>query len=204
MAFIYKINNKINNKVYIGKTERSIDKRFSEHKNDSKKRKCEVRPLYRAMNKYGIENFTIELLKETDTPEADEIYYIELYNSYKYGYNATLGGDGARYADINIDELKNKYINDMSNSIRSLAKEYNHDQETISRYLKIAGVTVTLGDRTRCVSVNQIDSKTGIIVCVHETVSKAAMSLGMTNGSHISKCAQGKRKTAGGYCWEYV
>lgn len=31
MGYIYKITNNINGKMYVGKTERSINKRFSEH-----------------------------------------------------------------------------------------------------------------------------------------------------------------------------
>ena len=59
MAYIYKITNDINGKIYIGKTYNSIEKRFKEHCKDRLKRKCEQRPLYSAMNKYGIEHFYI-------------------------------------------------------------------------------------------------------------------------------------------------
>ena len=93
MAYIYKIVNDINNKVYIGKTEFSIEKRFKEHCRDSKK-EHQNRPLYNAMNKYGIEHFKIELIEECNNPEEREIYWIQHFDSYKNGYNATLGGDG--------------------------------------------------------------------------------------------------------------
>ena len=88
MAYIYKIINKKNNKIYIGKTEFSIEKRWKEHLRDSKKNLD--RPLYRAMNKYGIENFDIEQVEKTDSPVEREQYWIEYYGSFKYGYNATL------------------------------------------------------------------------------------------------------------------
>ena len=61
MSFIYKITNQINGKSYIGKTNLpSIQERFKEHISDSKRARMEKRPLYSAMNKYGIENFKIE------------------------------------------------------------------------------------------------------------------------------------------------
>ena len=60
MSYIYKITNDINNKVYVGKTNLTIEKRFREHCTDSKKFTIEKRPLYNAMNKYGIEHFHIE------------------------------------------------------------------------------------------------------------------------------------------------
>ena len=58
MAFIYKITNTINNKWYIGKTERNISIRWKEHI-----RHIEMYPnipLYKAMKKYGIQAFIIE------------------------------------------------------------------------------------------------------------------------------------------------
>ena len=59
-GYIYKITNLINQKAYIGKTTSTIEKRWKEHCQDYKRRQYEKRPLYDAMNKYGIENFSIE------------------------------------------------------------------------------------------------------------------------------------------------
>ena len=94
MAYIYQITNDINGKIYIGKTEFSLEKRFKEHCQDAFRERCEKRPLYAAMRKYGIEHFHIELLEETDNPEERETFWIEEKQSFKFGYNATLGGDG--------------------------------------------------------------------------------------------------------------
>ena len=69
MAYIYKITNDINDKVYIGKTNLNIKKRFTQHCTDAFKEKNEKRPLYRAMQKYGVEHFHISLIEETDPNE---------------------------------------------------------------------------------------------------------------------------------------
>ena len=101
MAYIYKIWNDINNKVYIGKTNRSLKTRFHEHCRDSKKENRNNRPLYKAMNKYGVENFHIEELEETsrELSSKRECYWIGYYNSFHNGYNATKGGDGKPWVD---------------------------------------------------------------------------------------------------------
>ena len=65
------------------------------------------------MNKYGLEHFHVSLIEKTDIPEEREKYWIEFFNSFKYGYNATLGGDGKPYVDYNLvistyKQLKNQ------------------------------------------------------------------------------------------------
>lgn len=92
---IYKITNGINNKVYIGCTVTSLEKRYYEHlyrcfKTDYKSK------LYNSIKKYGEENFTIELIEECEVIHIYEIErkYIEQYNSFKNGLNSTLGGEG--------------------------------------------------------------------------------------------------------------
>ena len=95
-GYIYKITNDINDKIYIGKTLYSIEKRWKEHCMDRTKEEAKNRPLYKAMNKYGKEHFHIEVVEECDEEilSMREIYWIETYHSYSNGYNATLGGDG--------------------------------------------------------------------------------------------------------------
>ena len=78
MAFIYKITNLINGKMYVGKTTKTIQQRFKEHCQDSKKERLSHRPLYSDMKEYGCENFSVELLEEDNSnPEQKEIQWIE-------------------------------------------------------------------------------------------------------------------------------
>jgi group I intron endonuclease len=65
MGYVYIIKNKVNDKVYIGKTNLSVEKRFKQHIRECKKSRCEKRPLYAAMLKHGTDNFYIECLEET-------------------------------------------------------------------------------------------------------------------------------------------
>lgn len=96
---IYKITCKVNGKSYIGQTHENIERRFARHmgyqKNDNDTK------FYRAVNKYGVENFYIEQIDTANTQEElddKEIYWIKYYDTYKNGYNSKLskgrcGGD---------------------------------------------------------------------------------------------------------------
>lgn len=90
---IYKITNLKTGECYIGQSV-DVKKRIYDHL----KAACGVDTpkdnlLYQAMKKYGIENFSIELLQECTNQELNqkEKYFIELYQSHIYGYNKTSG-----------------------------------------------------------------------------------------------------------------
>ena len=140
MGYIYCITNLINGKQYIGKTTYSVTKRFQEHCRDSKKERCNKRPLYDAMNKYGIENFIVEELCECDNEELSsyEIQYIEKYNTYSKGYNATKGGDGSILFDYNlILELYQKGL-----SMVEVASKVECCVDTVSKVIHINNVPI--------------------------------------------------------------
>ena len=69
MSFIYKITNDINDKIYVGKTNLSLQERFLQHCRDSQKESILNRPLYKAMNKYGVNHFQIELIEKNSQVE---------------------------------------------------------------------------------------------------------------------------------------
>ena len=97
MQGIYKITNLINNQSYIG-VSNNIEKRFKDHKERAflKGDKEYEKTLYRAFRKYGLENFSFEILQEeNDSKKRCELeqYYIKLYDTFHNGYNETIGGD---------------------------------------------------------------------------------------------------------------
>ena len=61
-GYIYLIENKINGKKYVGCTIYTIEYRFQEHIKTINK--FPNRPLYRAMKKYGVNNFLISILEK--------------------------------------------------------------------------------------------------------------------------------------------
>lgn len=103
---IYKATNKINGKVYIGQTIRTLKVRIN----------CHLRanshyPFGNALRKYGIENFDIKVIDEALTKEElneKEIYWIKFYDCQRssgHGYNITAGGDDN---PMNYPELREK------------------------------------------------------------------------------------------------
>ena len=88
MIGIYKITNTLNNMCYIGQSK-NISKRWNNHKSvyDNENSHGYNYYLYRAMRKYGIENFTFEIIEECDIDSLNEreIYWINYYDSYNNG-----------------------------------------------------------------------------------------------------------------------
>ena len=102
VSAIYCFRNTINNKCYVGQAEQ-LRKRLLHHINNFKNCRYDA-PLYRAMTKYGLDAFEVEILEIIDglsdrmeikkKLDEFEIYYIEHLNSYApNGYNQTRGGD---------------------------------------------------------------------------------------------------------------
>jgi group I intron endonuclease len=91
---LYKITNLLNNKVYVGQTTRPLSHRWTQHLRDSV---CFDYPLYRAIRKYGVENFKCEELLTANSIEelnkAEQQFINDLNTTNRYvGYNILPGG----------------------------------------------------------------------------------------------------------------
>ena len=214
-GYIYKITNDINDKVYIGFCTTSIKERFATHKKDSQKRTCEKRPLYRAMNKYGVEHFQIEQIEECDINILGEReqYWISYYNSYHYGYNATRGGDGKPLYDHQaiLNRLQEHPYP------AAIAKEFGCCVDIIRDIAKRNGIDVKHPSNEALrlklqKTIQAIDKNTDEVIAEFESTVKAAewcfqnkycAALNSGVRSHIGEVANGKRKTAYGFKWRY-
>lgn len=107
MAIIYKIENKLNHKKYIGQSKLTLEWRLTNKwcghlvaaENGYKSKLCN------ALRKYGKDNFTYEVIEERSNSEFSskelmqqwlnerEIYWIAYYDSQHSGYNQTKGGE---------------------------------------------------------------------------------------------------------------
>lgn len=97
---IYKYQNKINGKIYIGQSN-NIEKRYQQHIYDAEYRAEKGTGIDLAIKKYGIENFTFEIIEQCSLNIIDERekYWIKYYDSYNNGYNRTIGGNSLKGED---------------------------------------------------------------------------------------------------------
>jgi group I intron endonuclease len=128
MVGIYKITNKINNKVYIGESQ-NIERRWEEHKEHLKENKHHSYKLQQDYNTYGEENFIYEVVEEISSNIKLSVRqllciifedkYIKQYNSIEQGYNVEytlqriLEGKRGVFDEKCINQRYTKMLTDM-------------------------------------------------------------------------------------------
>lgn len=206
MGFIYLVTNKINGKIYVGKTKYTITTRWSQHKCEAKRLIPNVY-FVRALHKYGPENFSVIELEQCDNILLNERerYYIALYhsNDKEIGYNSTNGGDGAeKYAPDDIYKL---WLDGLT--LTEINQELNCCTQTASTTLKGFGVTEyeirsraqTKVSETRKKPILQYDLKGNLIkryTCLQEAVAVTGFS-----ETNIRQVCNHNMYTANGYIW---
>ena len=133
---IYQIVNKVTNDFYIGKTK-DFQKRFYQHKYNAFQRKSQSH-LYHAMRKYGIDNFSFNILDEAKTStelNEKEIYWI---NNLNPSYNMTKGGDGGDTSQSPnfIESMKRRDISGSNNPM--FGKKRNIPKQQLTNAHKLA------------------------------------------------------------------
>lgn len=177
----------------------------------------------RARVKYGISNFTYEVIvrnryrtKKEAKEELDklEIYYIGLYDSYKNGYNCTIGGN-TTLGCICTEETKKKISK--SNTGKKRSNDVKKKLSNIRRGRKFssthkANLSKALKGRRCTWSDKIITSKSirpiiqyntdGNYLNEYNSVREASEKTKIKMCT-IYKCLSGDNKTAGGFIWKY-
>ena len=117
---VYIINNLINGKYYIGKTLFTAKERWKQHISEAKQHRNNVY-FYKAIRKYGADNFKVDVICTANSPEQLSILeniWIVCLRSFdpKIGYNATFGGEGARLTDEVKIKISTSLINRYKNN----------------------------------------------------------------------------------------
>lgn len=208
MIGIYKITNQLNGKCYIGQSIDIYD-RWTKHRSrpfqvsDNSYDTC----LYRAIRKYGLDNFIFEVVEECSCEQLNEreIFYIDFYNSHytKSGYNMTFGGEGGIRRD-------NKKICDMwdeGHTISKIAKELSCSRNTVKSALKQFGKYDTDEIKNRWSkqngrSVSQYDENFNLLK-TWASARQVEKEIGIDH-SCIGDCCNYIAKQAGGFKWRYT
>lgn len=140
---IYKITNKVNGKIYVGQTIKSLKERFQKHcwgttNNDKYHLNMAIK---KAIRKYGKENFTIELIEEVETNKLDEreVYWISFYDSYNKGYNCTLGGQNGATRKCKLSWIEENEVIEakyLGFSIKEIEEVYGIDRTSVHNIFK--------------------------------------------------------------------
>jgi group I intron endonuclease len=138
MINIYKITNKVDGKIYIGRTKHNIAERFKQHVRESKQSVSSFSYFKRAIRKYGVENFVVELIEQCnpDVAHEREEYNIKLFNSIdeKIGYNSRWKSVG------NIREVQESTRILLRNTARNYWNKLSPEKRTVELSRRWKGV----------------------------------------------------------------
>lgn len=206
-------------KCYIGQTT-----------NESRRRQKWFGPDYhyagtkidRARHKYGRTNFTYEVLvrnlyasKKIAVKDLNilEIYYIGLFNSYKNGYNCTIGGDGV--TGFKMTRAQRLYMSKI-NTGKKLSEETKRKIGEVSRYIqnlpenKIKMSNIRKGRKNPNAILAMTKAKERPIIqlslegdFIREFNSINEAYAFLSKRGNIAAVCRGKRLSAFGYKWKY-
>lgn len=218
---IYKITNQYNGHCYIGQS-RAVRARWREHIRASQDKNDVAYwyPLMCAFRKYGVENFTFELLEETKVSELSdrEKFYMQLYNATghaNYNQTDTIGGNCKQPAYVSqlcIDLIANQL------SFNELAVKYHISSSSVSEincgrmwhnnaYTYPIRSAKDISRRVFGKPIICIDKQTNAIInrysCAAEFADLHPEFSRHNIIVHINEVCKGKRLTAYGFKWKY-
>ena len=199
MGVIYLITNTCNKKKYVGQTRDDPNIRWKRHlwggDNDDY-------PLYRAMRKYGKENFTFEIIEEIDNSFLDERekYWIKKNNTYvPNGYNCTLGGAGN--LKYNEEEILNYYFSNRDNASKT-ARFFGAHPVTILNILRRNNIKPSFTYDHFKKPVIQLDLN-GNFVKRYEYSKIASEETGILRDSILNSALSNGTSVGEGFLWIY-
>lgn len=209
MMGIYKIENLINGKIYIGQSV-DIHERWLEHKRVNERTSAldkQQYPLYRSFKKYGLENFSFEILEECSRDKLNERekYWIAYYHTYindpnNNGYNLTIGGEGKQFiTDEEIQNFIDLWHQDLS--VGEIALITERSNKVVIKYLKQCCNDYNIEEgrkrgannsgKNHTKSINQYDLL-GNLIQSYNSIIEAAQELGISSATLINNA---KHKT---------
>jgi hypothetical protein len=185
--YIYLITNTQNNKHYVGFTSKSVDVRWKQHvhaANGINKKSSYL--LHRAIKKYGVSNFTVETILETQDRNYAlnecEPKFIQKYNSYWHnhqGYNMTLGGGSSVVLEDhpNAEAIREKLRNNSKGHIPWNKGKINLYSEEVRRKMGASNIGRKASEETKTkMSLGRQGSFNAMYGKTHSVETKAKQS----------------------------
>lgn len=181
---IYLRTNLVNGKQYVGQTSNFI-KREREWK--CLKTKYGNQFLINDREKYGLENWKVEILAEADNREEawelERRFIKDLNTVYPNGYNRAYGGK----------------TNEGGNKGYHNGREFEKGQTPWNKGVK----GIHLSPETEFKGKKVLKLKNGEVIAIYNSVLEAASDNENCYTGSISRTCKGKTKTAGGFEWMY-
>jgi group I intron endonuclease len=208
MGWIYLIRNIVNNKCYIGQTRAAkVEKRWISEKS---------RPhglLKRAFEKYGMSNFTFEIISEVSNDELDEREKLEIISRNTLapnGYNLESGGNSRKIVHVNTREKLRLLRTGSKASVETRQKmsvSRTGMKQSLDTKLK-RGKTQT-GEKNHMFGKPGSGSKKvgmfidGVLVETYDSIKSASRSNNISSSSMSLYC-NGIRKPSGNFTWKFI
>lgn len=205
---VYKIQNLVNGKIYIGLTSQPIQQRWLHHQLDAYSETKSNNPFYQDLLTEGANSFSIEIIEDELSKSNAEIVEQRWINNLRTttnGYNISKGGPGKRL----LNPLEAQELYEQGKNLREIADILQVGSDTVSDNLRKLGYTKEemklRQNRDKAKKVAKINKDTDEIIEIYYSVREAARQLGNENlNGHISACCREERKTASGYKWKFI
>lgn len=219
MVGIYKIENLVNHKCYIGQSV-NCSQRWSQHRSMLRHNNHENQHLQNAWNKYGEDNFQHEILEECLQEQLNdrEKYWIDYYQSYKRsnGYNISMEENGSIYNPILQFDLSGNFIKEWSRPIEAANKTnicvntiygcLNKKHKNAGKYIWVRKDDYTDKNSLSWYLKDQVNQNVlqydinGKFIKQWNTLADAVRAYGNT----VSQCCVHEVRTAYGFIWKYT
>lgn len=209
-----------NNKKYIGITSQKPERRWRKNGEGYKDNLY----FWRAIQKYGWDNFKHDILNTGLTKEEAELKEVELiayYNSnnVNFGYNMSIGGESGSKG-YKYTEEQRKRLSENRKGEKNGMYGKRHTEESIEKgrikHLRenlssdtIYKMSIAKKGKKRSKEsiMKQVEAISNKVICMETSVvynsTKEAGRLSNIDPSCIAKVCRGERKTAGGFHWQY-
>ena len=218
--YIVYVHTSPSNKRYIGITSQKPERRWRKNGAGYKDHVY----FWKAIQKYGWDNFKHEILFDgltKDKAEQKEVELIAYYNSNDivFGYNMSVGGESGSKGYKYTDEQR-RHMSEIHKGEKNGMYGKRHTEETIEKE-RVTHLRENLSDdtiykmsiakkgkkRDRQAVEKQIETISNKVICIETSIvyngAKEAGRLNNIDPSCISKVCRGERKTAGGFHWQY-